>query len=181
MNEENPKEIWATFAGVLELPIVRRTFELFNGAMADNVKIIHLLMHSTGGPIADGIALYTYFRALPIKVVTYNCGAVSSAATTVFLGAGHRVVSPHATFMVHKTIVPVPNMATGPRLQAAAGSVALDDIRTEAILREHITLTDEQWAVHGIADLTLSADESVKCGLAHRIGLFSPAGPMYSI
>jgi ATP-dependent Clp protease, protease subunit len=181
MDEEQPKEIWVTFAGVLELPIVRRTFELFNGAISDNVKVIHLLIHCPGGPIADGIALYYFLQALPVKVIVYNCGSVCSAATTVFLGGSERVVAPHSTFMVHKTVIPVPNQATGPRLHAAADAVVLDDIRTEAILREHIDLTPEQWEVHKYADLTLSAYESIKCGLAHRIGLFSPAGPMYFI
>jgi ATP-dependent Clp protease protease subunit len=181
LDANKPKEIWVTFAGVLELPIVRRTFELFNGAMTDGVETIHLLIHCPGGPIVDGIALYYYFRSLPVKIIAYNCGSVCSAATTAYLGACERVVSPHATFMVHKTVVPVPNQATGPRLHAAAGAVALDDMRTEAILREHIKLTDDQWNVHKYADLTLSANDSIECRLAHRIGLFSPAGPMYCI
>lgn len=181
MSDDRIKEIWVTFAGVLETAIVRRAFEILSSAVREDVKTIHLLIHSPGGTVGDGIALYYFMKSLPVNIVAYNSGSVSSAATTFYLGAGRRIVSEHSTFMVHKTIVPVPNMATGPRLHAASSAVALDDMRTEAILREHVHLSSEQWDVHRFADLTLSASESIQCGLAHEIGFFSPSGPLLNI
>jgi len=53
-------------------------------------------------------------------------------------------------------------------------NVALDDQRTEAILRERLKMPDDLWDVHRIADLWLSADEAVKYGLATEIGDFAP-------
>ena len=178
---ERIKEIWVTFGGVLDVPIIRTTFDLFHKAYVDKVETIHILMHSPGGGINEGVGLYNYFRSLPMEIVAYNAGTVASAAVTAYLGATKRIVAPTGAFLVHKTVVPVPNVGSAARLQAAVDSIAIDDERTEAILREHINLTDSQWTVHGIADLTLSASESIQCGLAHEIGYFAPAGPLFNI
>lgn len=63
------------------------------------------------------------------------------------------------------------------RLHAIADSVAIDDKRTEAILRERINLTAAQWDIHRVADLTLTAEDAVACGLA-EIGEFMPPAGM---
>ena len=180
MDEQRISEIWVTFAGVLETQIVRNAFDLFQKAHLDRVERVHLLIHSPGGGIAEGVALYNYFRALPMEIIAYNFSSVSSAAVLAYLGANKRIVTPSATFMVHKTVVPVPNIANERRLKAASDSVGIDDGRVESILREHATLTPEQWAIHGMADLTLTADESIKCGIAHEVGYFCPKGPLFN-
>lgn len=179
--KEESKEIWVTFAGVLDIQIVRRTFELFQGAHMDGIKKAHVLIHSPGGGVSDGVCLYNYFRAIQMEIIAYNAGTVASAATTAYMGASRRIVAPSGTFLIHKTIVPVPNTGSAARLQAAVDAITLDDLRTEAILHEHIKLTDQKWAIHGMADLTLSADESVECGLAHDIGYFTPCGRLFNI
>jgi ATP-dependent Clp protease protease subunit len=50
----------------------------------------------------------------------------------------------------------------------------LDDQPTERILRAHLTLPNELWDVHKVADLWLSAEEAVKYGLATEIADFAP-------
>jgi ATP-dependent protease ClpP protease subunit len=180
MVTERVKEIWVTFAGVLEVPIVRSAFDLFQKAHQDGIEKVHLLIHSPGGGINEGVVLYNYFRSIPMEIIAYNFSAVSSAAVLVYLGADKRIVAPNATFMIHKTVVPVPHVATGPRLQAATNAVGIDDDRVEAILREHASLSPEQWAIHSVADLTLRSDESIECGIAHEIGHFAPAGPLFN-
>jgi ATP-dependent protease ClpP protease subunit len=179
--ETTAKEIWVTFAGILDTAIVRGFFGLFRDAHAEGVETIHVYIHSPGGGVGDGVALYNYFNSLPMNILAYNSGTVASAAVTAYLGAKRRIVAPTGTFMVHKTVAAIPNVATVSRLQAAAGSVALDDIRTEAILRECVTFSDDQWQTHHLADLTLSAEESVQCGIAHEIGLFAPRGRLFNI
>jgi ATP-dependent protease ClpP protease subunit len=52
--------------------------------------------------------------------------------------------------------------------------VALDDQRTETILRHHLKMPDDLWEVHKSADLWLSAEEAVKYGLATDIAEFAP-------
>lgn len=168
----SPEVIYAVFAGVIDQAAVQRIFQGVAGAMGNGVDHIHLLFQSFGGAVGDGVCLYNFFRALPIDLTLYNVGSVSSAATTAYLGAKKRKTSAYATFMVHK-VQAIPQSATTDRLQSLTQSVIADDERTEAILRQHLKLTEEQWAVHRNADLWLTAKEAVSCGLA-EIGDFSP-------
>jgi ATP-dependent Clp protease protease subunit len=152
---------------------VQRT--LAGGALAtqNHVRKIHLLFQSTGGAVADGVCLYNYLHSLPIEISLYNIGTVASIAALAYLGAKVRKASASATFMLHRTQAS-PVAATAERLQAIGKSVALDDQRTEAILKKHLQLSDELWEVHKVADLWLSADEALKYGLATEIAEFSP-------
>jgi ATP-dependent Clp protease protease subunit len=63
---------------------------------------------------------------------------------------------------------------TAAKLKGVAKSVALDDQRTESILREHITLVDEDWSNLDNYDFYFSGEEALKVGLADEIGEFSP-------
>jgi ATP-dependent Clp protease, protease subunit len=168
----NSNEVYATFAGAIDQSALQRIFQGISGAMANSVSHIHLLFHSLGGGVSDGICLYNYFRSLPIDLTLYNVGGVSSIATIAFLGAKKRKASTYATFMIHRTQSPAQS-ATSERLNAIAHSVIADDERTEAILRQHLKLTEDQWAVHRNADLWLTAKEAHECGLT-EIGEFAP-------
>ena len=64
--------------------------------------------------------------------------------------------------------------ATAAKLKGIAKSLTLDDERTESILREHITLDEEEWATLDNQDVYFSGEEAVKIGIAHEIGEFSP-------
>ena len=164
--------VYAVFAGAIDQAAVQRIFQGITGASASGVNDIHLLFQSFGGTVGDGVCLYNFFRSLPIDLTLYNVGNVSSAATTAFLGAKKRKASTYATFMVHRVQSPG-QPATSERLHAIAHSVVADDERTEAILRQHLTLNDDQWLVHRNADLWLTAKEAASCGLA-EIGEFCP-------
>ena len=49
----------------------------------------------------SGINLFNYLRALPIRLITHNMGAIDSIGTVVFLAGSERYANPHATFMFH--------------------------------------------------------------------------------
>lgn len=164
--------VYATFAGPIDQTAVQRVFNGVAAGMANKVEAIHMLFQSFGGSVGDGVCLYNYFRSLPLDLTLYNVGNISSAATVAFLGAKRRKTSAYATFMVHKAQSPgMP--ATAERLHAIAHSVVVDDQRLEAILRQDLRLTDDQWAVHRVADLWLTAQEAADCGLA-ELGEFAP-------
>lgn len=164
--------VYAVFAGPIDQAAVQRMFAGVTGASQNKIENIHLLFQSFGGTVSDGVCLYNFFRALPLNLTLYNVGNVSSAATIAFLGAKKRKASAFATFMLHRTQSPAQS-ATSERLHAITHSVVADDERTEAILRQHLTLSDDQWAVHRNADLWLTAKEAAACGLA-EIGEFAP-------
>lgn len=168
-----PIEAFGTFCGIINQENVQRIFQAFSTAINKQYKHIHLLFHSTGGMINDGIALYNFFKTVPLNFTLYNVGSIQSAATTAYLGAKNRKTSAYATFMIHRTVgcfQPAPSSI----LQGIAESVALDDKRTEAILRaEKIGLTPAQWATITNCDLVLSSEEAIKAGIA-TLGDFVP-------
>jgi ATP-dependent Clp protease protease subunit len=60
-------------------------------------------------------------------------------------------------------------------LRLILDAMAVDDARTEAIVREHVQLTAEQsQQMDNNMDLSISAADSVAIGLATEIGDFSP-------
>ena len=77
--------LYVTAAGIIDQAFLQRVFQGFAMASNANVQQIHLLFQSTGGTVADGIALYNYLRTLPIELHLYNAGTVSSIAVIVVL------------------------------------------------------------------------------------------------
>jgi hypothetical protein len=84
---------------------------------------------------------------------------------------------------LHRARRAYPAPATLNEINATVNSLALDDQRTEAILREHISISDAQWANLADHEFFLSAENSIKSGIATQMGDFSaPLGtPIYNI
>jgi ATP-dependent Clp protease protease subunit len=166
-------DVFAAFCGMIDHAAVQRIFTGLGIAMGMGVKRFHLLFQSDGGLVGDGVCLYNYFRTLPMDLILYNAGSVRSIATIAYLGAKGRKTGAHAAFMIHRTITGQ-QPATATRLEALTQSVTIDDQRTEEILRYHLTLAPEMWAKLDHYDLTFSAEEAVKIGMAQEIVEFSP-------
>jgi ATP-dependent Clp protease protease subunit len=168
-----PPEVFGIFCGNINQDSAQKLSNAFGIASNNGVTHIHLLYQSTGGSVSDGIFLYNLFKSLPLKLILYNAGQVSSAAAVAYLGAQGRKTSASATFMLHRS-TNAPQVATVANMTALVKNLSLDDQRTEAILREHITLPDELWTLFDRHDIYLSAAESIQYGLAQEIADFSP-------
>lgn len=168
-----PPEVYATFVGAINQENSQKLVNNLDGGIQKGVKHIHILFHSSGGGVADGVFLYNLFRSLPIETTIYNAGQVCSAALIAYLGAAHRKTNPRATFMVHRSTLN-PQPATSKNLRHVAQSLALDDERTEAILRDHVKFPDELWTEMQYHDLHLSAEEAIQFGIADELGDFGP-------
>lgn len=169
-------EVYATFSDGINQATVQRIFQNFGLASnpTNNVGRVHLLFQSSGGIVGDGICLYNFFRSLPLACTIYNAGSVHSIAVAAFLGVKDRKTSTHAVFTLHRSTL-APQATTAGGLEAFAKSLTLEDARTEKILREHINMSDEQWAIWKSGhDVMLSAEEVVEVGIAHEIAEFSP-------
>jgi ATP-dependent Clp protease, protease subunit len=169
-----PNEIYGMFAGPIDQSGVARVGNAIAIANSNAVTHIHMMFQTSGGTVPDGVALYNLFRSVQIPLSLYNIGTVASAGVTAYLGAPFRFVSSHGSFMIHKTTSPAFG-ATSERLQAMAQGVVIDDARTEAIFAEaKLNISKEHREIHRYADLWLSADESIKAGLATAVKEFSP-------
>ena len=168
-----PSEVYAVFSDNINQASVQRIFNAFAGGSANKVQHVHLLFQSSGGTIADGVCLHSFFKSLPLKLTIYNVGSVMSVALISYLGAKTRKTNLRATFMMHRSSS-AGQPTTASRLKGLAKSLTLDDERTEAILREHLKLPPEQWTALDNQDVFFSGEEAVSIGIAHEIGEWSP-------
>lgn len=167
-----PPIVYATFFGPIDSASAQRIVNGLTNASAQKVKEAHILFQSPGGGVGEGIALYNLFKAVTFDLILYNVGQIASAALISYLGAKKRKTSRYATFMTHRTTGPAIAMEAT-KLKTVAESVILDDKRTEAILRQHITMPEDKWAARD-NDVWFTAEDAVKFGIADEIAEFAP-------
>ncbi len=167
-----PPVIYATFSGLIDGQSIGRLFAGFGIATQNSVSTVHLLFQSTGGNVGDGVSLYNYFRGLPLELHIYNTGTVQSIAVLAYLGAQHRHVSAHATFLLHKSTFTIPTPTTASKYRSLAKTLDIEDARVEAIIRSHATIPPKKWRERSVQDLTFGADDAVQYGVAHNIAEF---------
>ena len=173
-NAEAEAEAWYTLSGDVNDAMVHRMFEA-NAQMArDGVKTAHLLLHSHGGYISDGICLYNVLSASPVRYLMYNAGVIASIAVTLFLAGERRYACATARFMIHKSHASPPSGVGADELAVVVEGLRADDARTEAILRKLVVLDPLQHQAHAHTDLHLSAQDALVAGLIDEIRDFSP-------
>lgn len=174
-----PTEIYASFCSPIDQSAVQRITASFTNAMSRQAKHIHLFFHSNGGSVSDGIAIYNFFRALPIDLTIYNPGMCFSIAAVAYLGAKERKVSANAIFGFHRSTMTTNQPIGVADSRAAVKGLGMDDARTEAIIREHATLPKDKWRDLDKTNLWLTAEEAVRYGVAHEVADFAaPPGTM---
>jgi ATP-dependent Clp protease protease subunit len=177
-----PEEVYGSFCSGIDQMSAQRLINALTTANNGKVKTVHLFFQSAGGTVGDGLALYSFFAALPIELVLYNPGGVFSIATIAYLGAKKRKVSAHAIFGLHRTTFAQSQPATADVLKNLAKAASLDDLRTQALLRSRLNLPADKWEHLNKNDLFFTADEAVKYGIADEIADFSPpAGPLFTV
>ncbi len=168
------KVIYFGFSGVIDPNGVTRLAAAFNAAVNDAADDIYLCMSSLGGYVGDGLFLYNHIRGLPAPITIHNTGSIASIATIIYVAASHRVCSAHAMFMMHPTTVgPFAEGVSWERLDGSLKTALADDQRTENILRERTSLTDDLLAAKRVREVQISPQEALEFGLAHEIAEFS--------
>ena len=80
MAMSSTQPVYFGYTGMIEPGGVGRIAGALNSAVNSGVETVHLAFSSNGGYVADGIYLHNHIRALPLHVVIYNTGSVSSIA-----------------------------------------------------------------------------------------------------
>jgi ATP-dependent Clp protease protease subunit len=177
MSEEQAKEKkegWYTLSGDVNSDMVHRVFEAVAHMTENGIGTAHVLLQSNGGYVSDGLCLYNFLANSPVEFVMYNGGAVASIAVTLFLSGTRRYASETARFMVHKSHATASPGSRPEALAIIVEGLRADDARTESILRKHIELSPEQWAIHQYSDLHLHARDAKVAGLIDDILDFAP-------
>src|SRR5437667_204462 len=143
--EPSASHAYGIFCGQINQDSAKRIMEHVVIAIKNDRTHLHILLQSLGGFIGPAISLYNFLRSAPVHTTFYNIGALESAAVIVYLGATKRLTSARATFVIHRSRNS-PESATAIQLEYIAQTLRVDDQRTESILRDHITLSDKEWA-----------------------------------
>lgn len=168
-----PPEVYAIFCSNIDQGSIQRIFSAAATASQKKVKHIHLLFQSLGGSVSDGIALYNFFKTAPMDITLYNVGSVQSVGAIAYLGAKKRKTSARATFVFHRVTGGAQATKAG-ALKILAEGVVIDDRRTESIMREHIHMPAEKWAVIDEGDLWFTAQDAIAAKIADEIAEFTP-------
>lgn len=177
MSEEpanKASDAYFTLSGDVNSDMVHRVFEAVSEMTERGIDTAHILVQSNGGYVSDGLCLYNFMSNAPINFVMYNAGAVASIAVILFLAGGRRYASETARFMVHKSHATASPGARPDALNIIVEGLRADDARTESILRKHIDLSPEQWAIHQYSDLHLTACDAKTAGLISDVADFAP-------
>lgn len=166
-------DVYAVFCGGIDFATSQKFANQLTGASANGVKRIHLLFHTVGGFVTDGIFMYNLLRALPIEVILYNGGQVASAGVLAFLGTKHRKAAPNSSFLIHRSHNS-PQFATATKLQNITKSLILDDTQSDAIFKEHLKIPRKTWKQLDHLDVHISSEDALKFGLVDEIANFSP-------
>ena len=167
-------EAWYTLSGDVNDSMVRRMFDAHAQMAQDGVEVAHMLLHSHGGYISDGLCLYNVMSASPVRFMMYNAGVVASIAVTLFLAGERRYAADTARFMVHKSHASPGSGIGAEELAVVLEGLRADDSRTESVMRKFLQLTPAQEQVLARTDLHLSAHDALGVGLIDEIRNFSP-------
>ncbi|UOD29763.1 ATP-dependent Clp protease proteolytic subunit [Massilia violaceinigra] len=167
-------DAWFTLSGDVNSDMVHRVFEAVSGMTENGVETAHVLIQSNGGYVSDGLCMYNFLSNSPVKFVMYNAGAVASIAVILFLSGSRRYASETARFMVHKSHATASPGARPDALNIIVEGLRADDARTESILRKHIELLPEQWAIHQYSDLHLTARDAKVARMVNDVADFAP-------
>lgn len=164
-------DIWAAFSG----NVTQRALSGFLGLMAfarnESASRIHIMMHSAGGDVGTGCALYELLATSPIPITAYNLGTVSSIAVVAYLGAAERVVAPCGVFMLHGPYNGGQSVNIF-SLPAFTKALQIDDARMNAIIAGRTTLAPAN--IKPGAEYYFDHNDALTFGIATSIGHFMP-------
>jgi ATP-dependent Clp protease, protease subunit len=131
---------------------------------------VSMYIHSGGGSVDAGLAIYDTMQFIHADVSTTCMGiAASMAAQLLSAGApGKRFVLPHARVMIHQVSCGIPRLP-GTDVEIHAREILREKTLMNEILARHTGKPVEQIARNTERDYFMSAQEAVEYGIADRV------------
>ena len=104
-------------------------------AYGNDIDTINVRIHSPGGSIAEGCAIYNALRHHPAKKIVYIEGECSSIATVVAMAGDEIIMSPVSRMMIHDPLV---MYTSGGAKDLRAKADVLDKLK-EIIINAYVT------------------------------------------
>jgi len=135
----------------------------------DPDRDINLYIHSPGGIISAGLAIYDTMQLVKPEVSTICVGLTASMATVILAAGtkGKRYALPHSTIHMHQAVGGAQGQAADIEIAAREIMRLQDLIRT--ILAKHTGQPMDKIAHDTDRDFYLNADQAVEYGIVDQI------------
>ena len=132
-------------------------------------KDIHMYIHSPGGSVHSGLAIYDTMQLIKPDVVTMAVGVTASMGTVLLAGGakGKRYALPHATVHMHQVQSGTEGAATD--IEIMAKEVLRLQTTLRQILAKHTGQEYERISADFDRDKWLTADEAMAYGIVDEI------------
>lgn len=145
------------------------TAQLLYLQMEDPKKDIHVYVHSPGGYVTAGMAIYDTMQHISCEIATYCIGhAASMGAVLLAAGSkGKRFALPNARIMIHQPLGGAQGQASDISIQAQ--EIIRTKKRLNEILAFHTGQPFEKIETDTDRDRFLSAEEAADYGLVDKV------------
>lgn len=135
----------------------------------DPEREISLYIHSPGGIISAGLAIYDTMQLIRAPISTIAVGMTASMATVLLTAGtkGRRFALPHATIHLHQPMGGVEGQATD--IEIAAREILRQRALLNDLLKKHTGLSDEQIERFTDRDFYMTAEQAVQYGIIDSV------------
>lgn len=128
---------------------------------------IEVHINSTGGSVAEGLAIYNVLKNSDMKITTYVDGFACSAASVIFMAGDERVMNEASLLMIHNAWTYGQGDANEFRRQADDLDI-ITQASVKAYMR-HVSITEDE--LKGMMDneTWLSAEDAKEKGFATKV------------
>lgn len=93
--------IYVKFSSLINPQTSQNLTNFLSDQVNKGQKEFYFLISSVGGSVKDGIDLYNFIRALPVKIIMHNIGIIDSIANVIFLASDERYSNSASSFLFH--------------------------------------------------------------------------------
>lgn len=135
----------------------------------DPDKDIEFYIHSPGGSVSAGLAIYDAMQLIKPDVATFCVGQAASMGSVLLAGGakGKRFCLKHARVMIHQVSAGFQGTTADINIQAAEVNRYMDILAT--ILSNHTGREKEQVLKDCDRDYFMSAEEAVSYGIVDKV------------
>lgn len=135
----------------------------------DPEREISLYIHSPGGEIAAGLAIYDTLQLIHAPISTIAVGMTASMATVLLTAGtkGLRYALPHATIHLHQPLGGVQGQAAD--IEIAAREILRMRELLNTLLRKHTGLSQEQIDRFTDRDFYMTAAQAAELGIVDKV------------
>lgn len=158
-------------------PINPQTSQNLMNFLSDQInkgqKEFYFLISSPGGSVNDGVVLYNFIRALPVKIIMHNIGIIDSIANVIFLASDERYSNPASSFLFHGVGFDInqPQRFEEKELREKLAIIERDQKSIAGIISERTKLEEKEVIEMFFRAKTKSPEEAKELGIIQEIKL----------